>query len=67
MGYIHLSPDFLNCYLLGAIIFRTCLKITIRLIWGKFAPVLRYFFHQIARIWLQKMPCPEQNLPPTNS
>jgi len=34
--------------------FRTCLKITIRLIWGKFAPVLRYFFRQIARIWLQK-------------
>jgi len=46
---------------------RTCLKITIRFIWGKFAPVLRYFFRQIARIWLQKMPCPEQNLPPTNS
>ncbi len=47
--------------------FRTCLNITLRRSCGKFCPGLRYFFRRIARIRLQKMPPPEQNLLPTAS
>ena len=50
----------------ASIYLRACWEITLRSICVKFSSVHRYFFRRIARIRLQKMPYPKQNLSATD-